>query len=398
MVATVIDAVGSGLWMPFALLFLVHGQGIALVDAGAALSLGALLGLASGPLVGTVMDRTGAASLVVASNLIRLLAFGCYPLVTHGWQVTLVSAVVGVGDRMFWTANAPLVHALTTGRQAERVLGTQTIGRFAGAGLGAATLALLPDLDSPLTYHLLAYLNAASFAVAALLMVRLPAGGTGAGHGDRHRDRRRTGSWRHVLRHRGYVGFCATHVAFTLASASKYAILPILVHDVLHGPPWVPGVAIGLGTAAIVAGQQPVTRWLVRWSRLRVLIGAALVFAGSFAALAPLTVVPPPAAITLILLASLTMAVAEAAFAPTATAVAAAAAPPGAEGRSSALFQLSWGAAQVVAPVLLTSLLAVGNAVLWLTLAALAAAAVPALVRLRASLPAPALRPAAQVS
>lgn len=387
MVATVIDAVGSGLWMPFALLFLVHGQGIPLVAAGAALSLGALLGLASGPLVGTVMDRAGAASLVVASNLIRLVAFGCYPLVTHGWQVTLVSAVVGVGDRMFWTANAPLVHALTTGREAERVLGTQTIGRFAGAGLGAATLALLPDLDSPLAYHPLAYLNAASFAVAALLMVRLPAGGTGAGRP----DRRRTGSWRHVLRHRGYVGFCATHVAFTLASASKYAILPILVHDVLHAPQWVPGVAIGLGTAAIVLGQQPVTRWLVRWSRLRVLLGAAVVFAGSFAALAPLTAVSLPVAITLILLASLTMAVAEAAFAPTATAVAAAAAPPGAEGRSSALFQLSWGVAQVLAPVLLTGLLAVGNAVLWLTLAAMAAAAVPALLRLRASLPAPAL-------
>lgn len=45
--ATLIDALGSGLWMPFGLLFLVNAQNMSLTAAGASLSLGALFGLAA---------------------------------------------------------------------------------------------------------------------------------------------------------------------------------------------------------------------------------------------------------------------------------------------------------------------------------------------------------------
>jgi MFS family permease len=382
LVATLIDALGSGLWGPFALLFLVHAQGLTLLDAGTSLSTGALLALVTGPAAGAAMDRFGPRALLITGNVVRIGAFCAYPLVHSSWQVIVVTVVAGVGDRLFWTCNAPMTARLTEGRDTDRVLATQTAGRFAGAGIGAGAIAVLPAITSPSTFHLLAYVNAASFAVAALLIRLLPrAEATEAG------TDRPSGSWRAVLGDRPFTGFCVTHMAFTLASASKFAVLPVVVHDLLHGPQWIAGTAIALGTVAVVAGQRPIVALLAGHSRTAGLIGAATIFAACFGLLIPLEAVSLPVATGLILFTSLGFSIAEAMFGPTGTAAAAAAAPPGAEGRASSIFQLSWGLPVALAPGLLSALLSAGNALTWSVLALTCAAAVPALLVLRRKLP-----------
>lgn len=382
--ATFVDAVGSGLWLPMALLFLVHGQGLRLVDAGAALSAGALVGLLSGPVAGNVVDRIGPPAALLTSNSLGLAAFCCYPLVHTGWQVTLVAAANGIADRLFWTGNAPFVSLLTTGRDTDRVLGSQTIGRFLGAGLGAGVSALLPAATPPGTYHVLAFANAASYGLSLVLIARLVPrlrGQAGAAA-------RVPGRWSAVLRDRPYVGLCLTNGLFALASCCKSAILPILVRDVLHGPGWVPGVAIASGAVVVVVGQHPVTALMRRWSRATGLLLAAAVYGAGFLALALVAAVPVSAAVVVILVASPVLALGDAIFGPAMISAAAQAAPPSARGRASAVYQMSWGAANTLAPLLLTSLLGVGNAVLWLTVTGVCALAVPAVLRLKATLPA----------
>ncbi len=395
--ATLIDALGSGLWVPFALLFLVHGQGMGLVDAGASLTTGALLALVTGPATGAAMDRFGPRALLIAGNLVRLAAFAAYPLADTSWQVIVVSAVAGFGDRLFWTCNAPMVARLTAGADTDRVLATQTVGRFAGAGLGAAAMAVLPTITSPWAFHLLAYANAASFGVAAILLRLLPRVVSGkAGSNPPYHSRPAAadcsaeesgGSWRAVLGDRAFTGFCVTHMAFTLASASKFSVLPIVVRDLLHGPQWIAGTAITAGTVVVVTGQRPIVALLAGRSRTAGLIGSAVLFATCFALLIPLEAVPLPVATVLILLTSLGFSIAEALFGPTATAAAAAAAPPGAEGRASSIFQLSWGLPIALAPGLLAVLLSASNALTWSILALTCASAVPALLVLRRKLP-----------
>ena len=407
--ATVIDAVGSGLWMPFALLFFVHAQGIRLVDAGAALSVGGLVGLGFVPLVGGFIDRLGVIPLMVGCNVIRFVGFMCYPLTTAPWQVAVIAAVIALGDRVFWTVNTPMANALSAGREAENIFGTQTVARFVGAGIGSGGATALPTLTSRTLYHLLALANAASFAVAAVLILGLRnvPGVRGAGRAAQAQGRAKAtprgrpaspaspGNWLELLRHWRYVALCATHVLFALASVSKYAILPIVVIDLLHGPQWLPGTTVVIGTVVILLGQRPITRYFSKRGRVTGLRTAALIFAVSFAALSLLTMIPVGAAIGVILVYSAAVSFAEAIFAPVATFAAAAAAPPSVEGRASALFQLSWGAAQVAAPFMLTVLLSVNNVVLWLTLAGLLAFAAVAVQLLRQLLdPPPALQPA----
>jgi len=241
---------------------------------------------------------------------------------------------------------------------------------------------MLPTITTPWAFHLLAYVNAASFAVAAVLIRLLPATDRATAAFDAS-----SGSWRAVLADRPFTGFCFTHMAFTLASAGKFSVLPIVVRDLLHGPQWIAGTAITLGTVVVVTTQRPIVAVLAGRSRTAGLIGSATLFAICFALLIPLTAVSLPVATALILLTSLGFSIAEALFGPTATAAAAAAAPPGAEGRASSIFQLSWGLPIALAPGLLATLLSTSNALTWSILALTCASAVPALLVLRRKLP-----------
>lgn len=57
--ALFIDAVGSGLWLRFNLVFFTQTQRVALGPAGVALTAGTLVGLVMGQLSGPVLDRIG---------------------------------------------------------------------------------------------------------------------------------------------------------------------------------------------------------------------------------------------------------------------------------------------------------------------------------------------------
>ncbi len=369
-IASTIDSAASGLWPPFTLLFLVHAQHLPLTTAGLGQTIGGLLGLTVGPAVGMLLDRVGPNTLVVASNVVRMLGFAYYPQVTTIWQAALTAVVLSVGDRLFWTANAPYARAVSTGkRDVERLLGRQSIGRFAGFGVGAGLTAVMPNTGDPTLYVVVTYVIAGVLGVCGALLwgTKLP-----------RSESTVTARWSIVLKDRRYVAICATQLLFCLASTSKYSVLPIVVIDVLHGPQWVAGAAMIIGTTVYVVMQEPVLRVAERHPRSSGMrLGAAL-FAGSFAAMAAATALPTPATLAVIVAASAVMAVGETIFSPLSTAAAAEAAPAGAQGRASALFQLSWGVAIAVGPALLTGLLDASLPLLWITLTVVAAAAIPA--------------------
>ncbi|MCE7004934.1 MFS transporter [Kibdelosporangium philippinense] len=365
-IASVIDAAATGIWPPFALLFLVNAQDLSATTAGMSLTVGGLIGLSVGPPAGMLTDRIGPVKLVIASNVVRPLGFACYPFADTAWAAITVAAVVSVGDRLFWTANAPFAKAVSKApRDVERLLGRQSIGRFAGSGLGAALIGIMPDVSDPTIYNVVNYASAALLALAAGLLVgiKVPVPQATASSG-----------WRTVLRDRRYLGICGTQILFCIASIGKYTVLPVVIINVLGKPSWVAGAAMLTGMVVYIVVQEPVLRLAERFSRRSGMIIAGGLFAASYAALAFFPTTP------MFLVTSSVMSVAEALFSPLATAAAADAAPKEAQGRASALFQLTWGSAVAVGPGLLTGLLALGTVPLWLALAVISAAAIPAVI------------------
>ena len=368
-VGTFIDTVGGGLWLPIALIFFVRAQGLPLGQVGAALTAGGVIALAAGPLGGSLCDRVGPVPVLFASNAVRVLVFCCYPLVGSVWQLVVLATLGSAGDRLFWTANTPLMSRLAEGRALDRMLATQTVVRIAGIGVGAGAAGLLADRPGGL--ELLAYANAASFGLAAVLVLvaagglaveRAGPGGSGGGSG-----------WRSVARDRPFLALCGIHTVLALASTSLVLVLPLVAVDTLAGPVWLAGAAIVLGNAVLAVAQRPVVAWTGRRPRLPGVVAGALVLAMAFLLLALAGRGSPAVVVGLVLAANQ-------------------AAPVAARGRYSAVFQTFWGGAIAVAPALLTGLLAVGNAVLWLTLAAATALTVPALRAVSTRLPPGVLR------
>ncbi|WP_275423852.1 MFS transporter [Actinoplanes derwentensis] len=384
LLSVVIDSLGSGMWMPFAIIFFTRSQGMDLGDTGLAMTIGAFVGLMAGFASGHVADRYGAGLVAISSHVVRVLAFAAYPFVESPWQITVVVAVTACGERMLWTANTPMISSIFRGRNVDNILGFAGVLGIMGLGVGAGIAGLLADSVSGL--RLIAWLNSASFAITGVLLV--------IALGSRLLDRPAVASTidgltsvGSVWRNRPYLQLCLIQILFVLAASSYVMILPLVIIDVLHGPAWLPAASIVIGNVAIAVAQRPVLKVSRRLPRSRMLFVSVGLYAVSLLLLVPgdlfgaILIVPVVALVVVI------GGVAEATATPLMLSAANEAAPEGQKGRYSAVFQTAWGVAEVAGPLVYTTLLAVGNAVLWLSVTAAVLLVAPMLLRVRPMLP-----------
>jgi Na+/melibiose symporter-like transporter len=387
---SLVDSLGSGLWMPFGLIFFTKAQGIPADAVGLALTIGGIVGLLCGPLAGTLVDHRGAGPVLLVSNLARIVTFSCYPFVGAAWQIALLAAMTSASDRMFWASNAPLLGQLAEGRRLDSLLGTQSVIRIAGLGVGAAVATPLAGNVTGL--HVVSWLNAATFAAAACFVFPV-ARAVDAGRRAATAGRERVAQgWGVVLRDRPYLVLCAVQVVLALAANSLVVILPLVALSPLGGPLWLPGASVVVGNVVLALAQKPAVRYAERRTRQRGISLAGGVFALAFVIMLPGRALGTGLAVAVVMATSVVGVIGEALSAPLMTAAAHRAAPEGLAGRYSAAFQTAWGAAGALSPAVCTGLLALGYGVLWSVLAVLALLSVPLLAHAAKHLPAGSLR------
>ena len=107
--ASVVDALGSGLFVPLELLFLHIVVGLGLAAAGGVMSASALLGLVLLPVAGPALDRLGPRRLVLALGVTRFLALAGCVAPTPRPVVVVLLCLTTVADRWEHPAQASLV-------------------------------------------------------------------------------------------------------------------------------------------------------------------------------------------------------------------------------------------------------------------------------------------------
>lgn len=384
-VAIFIEALGSGMFLPFTVIFFTKAQGESLEMTGRAMTVGALAGVAVGLAAGHLVDRYGAGTVVVASSLLRLISFALYPEIHGEVELTVLVAVTAAGDRMYWTANAPMLSTIFRGRDVDEMRGLTGMVGIIGVGFGAGVGALFAR--SVLGLHLIAWINSATFGVTgAVLVLALGAHLTRrpAPEEDVASPTRSSSAWRS----RPYLQICFAQCLYVLAAYAYVIILPLVILDVMHGPRWLPAASLVAGNVMLVVAQRPVLRIARRTSRLRMLLVAGALYDVSLIALAASGEVHARLVVPFVFGVVIIAAVAEAISTPLMVGAANEAAPYDQKGRYSAVFQTGWGLAEAVAPVIFTSLLVVGNAVLWLGIAGMVALTAPLLVSLQRHFPA----------
>ncbi|NEB03370.1 MFS transporter [Streptomyces sp. SID13726] len=367
--AVVIDSTGSGLAVPFLLLYLISRDHMPAATAGTVLTVAGLVALAAGPLSGPLLDRWGPGRLVQCAHALRATAFLGYLAVGSTPAVLVLATLAALGDNLFWPANRAFLARRCQPGELLRWYGLERALRNIGLAVGGLAAGVLAGSGTT-GLRLVMAGNAVSYVIAAVLIALLPApaapGPPRAAPGSRPAARRPD---------RAYVTMVAANTLLVLVCVALPVLVPLYVVRQLHQPSWVVGAVFALNTLLVTAGQTLVVRRVERHDHLVVLRSAAVLWSAAAVLFGAVSGMPGGAVLPLLALAVLVFTAAELMHGPTSDAVAVRMAPEDGPGRHLGLHQLSWGVGSAIAPLILTRALSLGPWWPWVLLAVGAGAA-----------------------
>ncbi|MET8806754.1 MFS transporter [Streptomyces sp. NPDC004546] len=401
-VTAAVNGIGTGMYVPFTLVFFHAVTGLSFTVVGAVLTATGLAGIAVLPLAGAAVDRYGAKRVQYALYGVRVAGFALYPFAHSLPAFAAVALVTAAADRAFPAAQQSLIGEVASGAGQDRLQASTRALQNAGNGAGALLATLVVSLAGSAGYTYAAWGNALSFALAALLLrplrqVRQVRRGCAAGAAAPV-VRRAGAGYRLVLADRPFLVVTGANFLNALSYSALSVLFPLFMVEWLHGPSVLTGAAFTLNTVlCAVAGIGVGAR--VRGAGARRTRAAALggaLFATAFAAQIVLGTVRPGSATVLggaLVAVVVVYTLGELIHSPAAQVLAVAAAPEAVRGRYLAAYQMSWSLAKAVAPSLFTALLALDGRAPWAVLVLTSAIAAALLIRTEPRLPAQAVRP-----
>lgn len=278
-----LSALGSGLTLPFLLVYLHEVRGIELDLAGLALATVAAAGLVGNPLGGALSDRIGSRRTLALGLVVTAVGTASLAVVQSTVHAFAAAALYGAGSAIAWPAQDALLATLVpaAGRSAAFSVRHATLN--AGLGVGAVSGALVAGLASPSALPALYVLDALSTLAFVPVVLRLREG-AGSPDGRRAEESAPRGGYRQVLADRAFRRVLVVSVLLVTAGYAQYhAAFPAFATGPGGLPPAVLGAVFAANTFAVVAAQLGVLRLLGGRRRTRgiALVGAA--WAGSWA-------------------------------------------------------------------------------------------------------------------
>ncbi len=170
-----LSAVGSGMTLPFLLVYLSRIREIDIGVAGLAVATVALAGFVGNPLGGWLGDRIGARRALLGGLLVSAAGAVAVTMVRDPWQAFAAAALVGAGLALVTPTQDSLLATVVEPRDRPTVFAVRNATLNAGYGIGGVTAALIADLGSPGSFVLLYLVDAATFlAFAPVLLLLVP--------------------------------------------------------------------------------------------------------------------------------------------------------------------------------------------------------------------------------
>src|SRR6478735_9047303 len=166
-----IQTLGRGLTLPFTIIYLHEVRGFDLGLSGALMSLIAITGLVvTGP-GGTLIDRYGARTILLAglTSMIAgctLLAFATHPAVA---AVALV--LIGVNFGVSWPGFNALIASVVDGDLRQQYFGVNFALVNLGIGVGGVIGGFFVDVDNPDTFTAIFLVDAATSLIPMALLL-----------------------------------------------------------------------------------------------------------------------------------------------------------------------------------------------------------------------------------
>jgi hypothetical protein len=377
--ASFADALGTGLFLPLSVIYLTRIVGLSPTRVGLGLTIAGFLAIAASPLSGALLGRFDARKVVLGCFAASAAGFVAYIGVGSFASFLGVAIVIQFASRMERPATAVLALGVTPRPGQVDALAWQYSLRNLGYGVGGllAALALLAHGKTPFVVLLAA--NAASYVVAGLLVLQLP-----AVRPPERADRDAAG-YREVIRDRGYLGLALLNVIMALHDSLLLVAMPLWIVTRTKAPLPLTGLLFALNTVLVVLLQVRTTRNIAARGGIargyRTAAVSFLVACGAFAAAAG---APVFMAIVLLVVALGALTSAELVTSAGEWFISVQLAPARLRERYVSVFKTSMAVQQAAGPLLVTTALAGWGRLGWLALAALLTAGTLASRRLGA--------------
>lgn len=380
-VAVLVDTVGAGAFFPLAFLYLSENTDIPLGQLGLTITVASLVGLPVTPLIGQLVDRVGARSVLVAQTVVAAIGFSFYFHVTGLAVLVCGVALVTLSDRMYWATWPVFVGEQVGDEGLDRWYSLVNVAKSAslaaGGALGAAALAF----GGSGGLRVALALNIASSLVAGALFASVRGGRTARAAVPR-------GGWPALLRDGRYLALTLANTLLTFAWLIPSLVLPLYVAEHTVLAVWVAASALTVKMVLAAVLQSAVTARLGALRRTTTAMAGAGFFLVAIALLASASATTGTAlAVALVFAGVVFLALGETAAGPAATSLSVAAAPRAWRGRYVSVFQMSWSVSNISGPAIAGGLLAMSATAVWQVFAAFAAAGALVLSLLRRRLP-----------
>jgi MFS family permease len=364
--ASLITAAGSGLLLPLSVLYFTIHVGLSLPSVGVGLTVGGLIALAFVPLGGIVIDTFGAKPVLLGCWGLAAAAYAGYGLVGNWGEFLVAVTVAEIAAAVSATAGKSLLAELATGADRFRLLASQRSLSNLGYGIGGllATAALA---IGGIAYECVVYGDAFTFLIAIVLAFgvstprRLPVASERPGSAR---------GLRLVLADRRYLALSALDFLTTFQDGALAVALPLWV--VLHtqAPRALAGMLFTINTVVVVLFQVKATSGVRSITDVpRTYRRGAASMGVCAAAYLSAHYVGEAAAIALLVVAVLMHTATEMFVSAGELTTSVDLADDAHRGKYLSIYRLGYAVQDALAPLIVTSLLAIGSVLLWPVLA-----------------------------
>lgn len=282
--ADALSGVGSGLTLPFLVVYLHGLRGLSLPLAGGAAATLALTSALANPVGGWLADRVGARPILIAGLATAAAGAAGIGGVAHGWQAFGAVGVSGLGVGMIWPAQDALLACLVSVSQRSVVYAVRHATLNLGLGVGGLLASVIVDVHRPGTFTAVYWWDAASFGLAIpLLLVPAAAPGPVAGRAACQARAGQGGGYRVVLRDPIFVRLWVLTAVLVLAGYAQFnSALPVFATGSGALSVGTLGVVFAVNTITVVLGQLVVLRLLAKVRRAHALALLCLLWALSW--------------------------------------------------------------------------------------------------------------------
>jgi MFS family permease len=352
-------ACGTGMTMPFFVVYLHRVRAVDISLAGLVLATVAVAGLAGNITGGWLTDRMGARRALMAGMCLSAAGSSWFAFVPAVAQAFGAAVVIGLGASIAWPALDALLASSVTDEQRSSAFALRHATLNLGFGAGAIVAASIVSFDSPRSFQLLYLANAAAFLAPLPFLAAVRGLGNRTVPGE---ERPVPGGYRTLLADRTFITVWVVAAFLVVVGYGQYdVLLPLYATGTAglsaHGL----ALVFTANTVAVAVLQLVVLRALARRRRTSAIAVASLTFAGAWGLAILAAHLGAGRALAGFILVSLLLAVAETLLSPALAPIANDLAAEHLRGRYNGAFALAYTSGFMFAPALTGAGLQLGD-------------------------------------